>query len=309
MAGEDVRLKATEKSGEDELNLLKNQVQQTLLDIREHILDVTNPFNNAQDLLADEPKEAVSISAGGGGAEGQAGADAGDAAKEKSAEEGGATEEILSESPSVEDELAALPEDDILTMGDAGVDELVTEQMSAQSMPQESFITEEAPSMVAAVTEEEEETEAEGEEDDEEEESEEDDAEEPSDPEKAAGHGDRGGPATLPGPQIDMVTLAALVRWVSVTTQALGRNRVEVLLDTYELAGRITPQVKNIIKTLCSLADEDPDGRVPVRDVLAAMVRMEGLVGGGRENASAHRLMAILLDDDDDPLTRLGLRG
>ena len=29
---------------EEELVLVKNQIQQTLLDIREHILDLTNPF-------------------------------------------------------------------------------------------------------------------------------------------------------------------------------------------------------------------------------------------------------------------------
>ncbi|MDA1256827.1 MAG: hypothetical protein O3C10_03170 [Chloroflexi bacterium] len=29
---------------EEELVLVKNQVQQTLLDIREHLLDLTNPF-------------------------------------------------------------------------------------------------------------------------------------------------------------------------------------------------------------------------------------------------------------------------
>jgi hypothetical protein len=107
---------------------------------------------------------------------------------------------------------------------------------------------------------------------------------------------------------MDLVTLAALVRWVSITTQALGRNRVNVLLDTYEIAGRITPHIKDVIKTLCALGDEDPDGAVPVRDVLSAMVRMEGLVGGN-DNGAAHRLMAILLDDDDEPLTRMGLRG
>ncbi|MCH7906752.1 MAG: hypothetical protein IIC29_01935 [Chloroflexi bacterium] len=29
---------------EEELVLVKNQIQQTLLDIREHLLDLTNPF-------------------------------------------------------------------------------------------------------------------------------------------------------------------------------------------------------------------------------------------------------------------------
>ena len=32
---------------EEELVLVKNQIQQSLLDIREHILDLTNPFKPA----------------------------------------------------------------------------------------------------------------------------------------------------------------------------------------------------------------------------------------------------------------------
>ncbi|MCH7593505.1 MAG: hypothetical protein IIB27_03245 [Chloroflexi bacterium] len=31
---------------EEELVLVKNQIQQSLLDIREHILDLTNPFKS-----------------------------------------------------------------------------------------------------------------------------------------------------------------------------------------------------------------------------------------------------------------------
>lgn len=308
MAGEDVRLKTAVKTVEDELNLLKNQVQQTLLDIREHILDVTNPFNNAQDLLADETKEDhTAMGAGGGSGEAAvegAESEVGGAAEESAGEQ----EEILSEEPSVEDELAALPQDDVLAMDDQPVaDDLMTDAVTAGAPPEEAFVAEDAPA-----EEEPEQGDEEAEEGPAEEETEEE-AEEDGRGEDAEAEAETAtvppAPDLNPHAQLDLVTLAALVRWVSVTTQTLGRNRVEVLLDTYELAGRITPQVKNVIKTLCSLADEDPDGDVPVRDVLSAMVRMEGLVGGTKDNPSAHRLMAILLDDDDEPLTRLGMRG
>ena len=40
----DSRLENSLKNAEDELTLIKNQIQQTLLDIREHVLESSNPF-------------------------------------------------------------------------------------------------------------------------------------------------------------------------------------------------------------------------------------------------------------------------
>ena len=73
MAAEDTRMKAGLKTAEDELNLIKNQVQQTLLDIREHILDATNPFNAIGDALTDEDDLEFEDDLMGGGAGGAGG--------------------------------------------------------------------------------------------------------------------------------------------------------------------------------------------------------------------------------------------
>ena len=67
---------ASLKTAEDELNLIKNQVQQTLLDIREHILDVTNPFNAIDDALTDEDEIEFDDLMGGGSGEGAGEVDA-----------------------------------------------------------------------------------------------------------------------------------------------------------------------------------------------------------------------------------------
>ncbi|GEM_PF-3008661 len=319
MAGEEVRLKSTIKSLEDELNLIKNQVQQTLLDIREHILDVTNPFNNATVLLADAKPGG---GPGAAGAPGASGAQENKAAKEEPEKP---LEEILPpEDKSAQQEVPGLPEDDVLAMdtdtstqmvadagpsvsvsaGDAGGGEAfeIEDEPEAEEEQEEEAAEEEA--------EPEEEEKAAGKEEETAEEEEEPETteeviEEVEEPDNAAGQGSWPPAAAL---RLDLVTLAALVRWVSVSMESLGRNRVEVVLDAYEAAGRINPQVKAVIKMLCALQDEEPDEPLPVREVLAALVRMEGVLGG-EENGAAHRLMAILLDDEMEPLTRLGMRG
>ena len=323
MAGDDVRLKAAVKSAEDELNLIKNQVQQTLLDIREHILDVTNPFNKgtaAMLLAEDKPEDAPLASIGGdGGPGGSGGSDSGS---------GGSTieEEILPNEDAPEsDPLDGLPQDDVLAVESdpQGGTDMIMEGggPNVMSMPAESFEADapakgspkdaddddEADDVDDADDDADDEIDhdTDGDQDPEPDESDDDTDGDEHEDEEEPPQQDKRSSATA---DLDLVTLAALVRWVSVTTQALGPRRVEVLLDAYESAGRISPQVRTVIRNFCALSDEDPDGHIPVRDVLSAMVRMEGVVGKSG-NGSAHRLMAILLDDEDDPLTRLGLRG
>ena len=111
MAGEDARLNAGLKTAEDELNLIKNQIQQTLLDIREHILDVTNPFNNVTPEMVDDDEE-LNIEDGGGDLAGAAGDGEGS---------DGSGDEITEEEP-IEDEI---PLDELL--GEDGLGDTIEE--------------------------------------------------------------------------------------------------------------------------------------------------------------------------------------
>ena len=44
-----------------------------------------------------------------------------------------------------------------------------------------------------------------------------------------------------------------------MTRDRIGANRLDILLDAYEMAGRLTPQMKNVIRALSALGDEDED--------------------------------------------------
>lgn len=320
MAGEDARLKAGLKSAEDELNLIKNQIQQTLLDIREHILDVTNPFNSvAPEMLDDDEEVSIEESGGGGGGDvidGEGG--------DEIIEEGGGSE--------VDEELESL--------GDGIGEETLMEADGAvgdeyEDVPGDEIIGDGASggggggSVLAGLLEEEqpEEADEEGEEEsdgfelDEADEApeleidieEEDQMEQPlpedekldqaADGTISTGDDVADAVAAALAANVDLLTMASLVRWTAVTRDRIGANRLDILLDAYEMAGRISPQMKNVVRTLSSLGDEDEDG-IPVRDVVTAMVRMDGVINA-EENRESNRLLGLLLEMDDDPLDHL----
>lgn len=310
MAGEDARLKAGLKAAEDELNLIKNQIQQTLLDIREHILDVTNPFNSVDAGLLDDDEEIIEEGglggSGGGGGDSDSlddggSVDAGDEAADSLEGEGEdepVDEDSLLEGDDedFEEEFDDMPEDDLLSGGgdSGGLSELLEPEDELEDEIEEDFELDEEP-------EDEEELE---EDDDSLLEDEDETSQDPDMRDGQTGDGVGSAIAAALSANVDLLTLASLVRWTAVTRDRLGPNRLDILLDAYELAGRISPQMKNVIKTISALGDEEGDGSIPVRDVVTAMVRMEAVMNVGQARES-NRLLGLLIEMDDDPLDRL----
>ena len=278
----DSRLENSLRSAEDELNLIKNQIQQTLLDIREHILDTTNPFSMPAIPGLDHGTDgALDAAVGADGA-----ADSDTETDEEISEE--APEDVVEEQmgePGAEEEIlesdlgAPGGEEDVLvdSMDEPGDEESIFEE-EAGGEDEEDLVDEELPA----------------------DELEEADAKE--DGQEVAG-----------APQVqalDLISLAGLVRWVGATLERVGRARIEVLLDAYELAGRMSPEVKSVARTLCELADEDPYTGIPVRDIVGAMMRLEGVLGNGDGHTS--RLLSLIYEDEfestDSLVASLGLR-
>ncbi len=305
MAAEDARMKAGLKTAEDELNLIKNQVQQTLLDIREHILDATNPFSAIDDALTDEDEiEFGDDFMGGGGAAGADGADGEDGDGEGTdGEDSDETDELADgeDGEESDDELLDEPDskivedlpddgymdDEIIDDGmgsgissDRGGDEQVFEEEEVVPYDDEDFELDEEPS---------------------EEELELDEPAELSTDGSAIG---ADGTAPTLVADFDVLTMAGLVRWVAVTTERLGPNRTEILLDAFEAAGRIAPSTRAVLHHLMALTEEDPSEVVPVREIVSAMVRMEGVLDTNTGSDSS-RLLSMLMDVDDDPMDRL----
>lgn len=318
MAGEDARLKAGLKSAEDELNLIKNQIQQTLLDIREHILDVTNPFNSvAPEMLDDDEEVSIEESGVGGGGD-VIGGGGGDEIIEESGgtevdeeleslSDGVGEETLLEGGEAVGDEYEDVPGDGIIGDGAGGsgsgggvsalaelLDEEADEAEEEETDGFELDETDEAPGLEVDIEEEDQMGQQlpEGEKLD-------------QSADGTTGTGDEVADAVAAAlaVDVDLLTMASLVRWTAVTRDRIGANRLDILLDAYEMAGRISPQMKNVVRTLSSLGDEDEDG-IPVREVVTAMVRMDGVINS-EQNRESNRLLGLLLEMDDDPLDHL----
>lgn len=300
-------MKAGLKTAEDELNLIKNQVQQTLLDIREHILDATNPFSAIDDALTDEDEIEFGDdlmgggtgAAGADGADGEGGEGSGDDIEDLLDDD--ADEDDLDGEEELLDEMEDDPGDEIIEeLPDDGYmdDEIIDDGMSGSGSSgmgggEEVFETEEV------VPDEDEGFELD------EEPSEEEELE--AEAEELAADGTAVGPdgvATAMIADFDVLTMAGLVRWVAVTTERLGPNRTEILLDAFEAAGRIAPATRAVLHHLMALSEEDPSDVVPVREIVSAMVRMEGVLDAD-SGSDTSRLLSMLMDVDDDPMDRL----
>jgi hypothetical protein len=317
LAAEDTRMKAGLKTAEDELNLIKNQVQQTLLDIREHILDATNPFSAIDDALTDEDEiefgddlmggaAGVAGAAGaegeGGGGEGSDGAgdsegsddvddlldedadgsddellddefdDPGEEIVEEYPDDGYMGDEIIDDgmggggSSGMGDQEEVFEEEEIVPDEDEGFE--LDEESSAGDLDLEDVLGEAEPST-----------------------------------DGSARNAD-GLPVSAAVADFDVLTMAGLVRWVAVTTERLGPNRTEILLDAFEAAGRIATSTRAVLHHLMALSEEDPSENVPVREIVSAMVRMEGVLDSSK-NTNSSRLLSMLMDVDDDPMDRL----
>lgn len=315
MAGEDARLKAGLKSAEDELNLIKNQIQQTLLDIREHILDVTNPFNSvAPEMLDDDEEMSIEDMGGdsaGGVTESVDGGGAGDGSEVS--EDIEAIEDALGEDEEslpggddfLGDEIEEFPEDEVIESGGGGAGGGLAELLSSKPADEEDDESEGFDMDDEEAEEDAFEPVAEIEEEEEMEHALPDDElteEAPGQP-RSTGDGVADAVSAALAANVDLLTMASLVRWTAVTRDRIGANRLDILLDAYEMAGRISPVIKNVIRTLSTLGDEDDDG-IPVRDVVTAMVRMEGVLNTD-ENRESNRLLGLLLEMDEDPLDHL----
>lgn len=315
MAAEDARMKAGLKTAEDELNLIKNQVQQTLLDIREHILDATNPFSAIDDALTDEDEIEFGddLMGGGAGAAGAAGAagESGDGDGGESSDDSDGPDDLLGENEGDEgeddefvDDGMEDPEDEFIEelpddgyMGDEIIDDGMGGGMSSGMGSTEEIFEEEE-----IVPDEDE-----GFELDEEPSEEYLDLDEAADAAAADADGSvlgAGGVAAAMVADFDVLTMAGLVRWVAVTTERLGPNRTEILLDAFEAAGRIAPSTRAVLHHLMALSEEDPSEVVPVREIVSAMVRMEGVLDSNA-GSDTSRLLSMLMDVDDDPMDRL----
>lgn len=275
---------------EAELSLLKNQVQQTLLDIREHVLEFTSPMAAEARMVRawhDRTAEAAELNLGGPGIT-----------------NGGDVEQLL-ESAELEADvpLQSEADPDALEVGDDVSAAALVEEIREPEIPDlDPGGAETGPGDFEESDSIEVET-ASGATDDWDEEAT-PGAEAPPTmaPEPKPEHEPRPVVAPEPKPaplttgsEMDLIRLSSLVRWVDLNTARIGKDRVEVILDIYEMSGRITGETKKLVKRLCALSRDEEQSRVPVRDVVSAMLTMDGVLDD--DASQSRRLLGLMYDD------------
>ena len=303
------------KTLESELSLLKNQVQQTLLDVREHVLEFTNPFTaEARLVRAWHERTAQAAQTNLTGAAVAAGADVESLLEAVPVEEEEAV--LVAEEPADDFDMSAsalLEDDPILDDPAAAATELPVEEYDyadsgvtdwEEPLEPEVELEEEyeEPTEVHEQTEILAEPLAESELVEETTEVTESSPESEPTPEPEPAPEPEPGPLRAE-PNMDLLRLSSLVRWVDQNTRRIGKDRVEVILDIYEMAGHITAETKDLVKRLCAL-DRDDDSRVPVREVVNAMLTIDGVLD---EDASqSRRLLALMFDEPLDEMLMNG---
>ena len=330
------------KNLESELSLLKNQVQQTLLDIREHVLEFTNPFTaEARLVRAWQERTAQAAQTNlGGEADLESLLETNDEILEEAPAAATATATATAPPPSDDDDWDEFEDEeplDVAPQATAAADddleldlepEVYDTGPEAQAMADlegepfgdgewEDPYEEDEDDLGAEYDDTDEITDIEQDDGEVEEMQVEESevpslleqkpvSEQPAPPEPNSVEAAPQPQPPVPAPQesvqqilrkapgMDMITLISLVRWVDKNTERIGKDRVMVILDIYAMSGRITEETRDIVKRLCALGRND-ETRVPVRDVVAAMLTIDGVLD--ERVSESQRLMSMLYDE------------
>ena len=96
--------------------------------------------------------------------------------------------------------------------------------------------------------------------------------------------------------KIDLDTMAGLAQWVDEAVKQFGSERTEVILDIFELMGHLLPELKNILVKFISSVPAESSGKVTTQDYLASIIKLGNLLG--KDNKSEVALLYILCQEN-----------
>jgi len=98
---------------------------------------------------------------------------------------------------------------------------------------------------------------------------------------------------------VNLITIAGLSKWVDESTEKIGRERTEVMVEACYMVGHLSSELKDLLVKLVHLAqsDEPRRGRVTTRDYLGVIAQLDSLLGYGSESEAA--LLTILTDNKE----------
>jgi hypothetical protein len=96
--------------------------------------------------------------------------------------------------------------------------------------------------------------------------------------------------------QPDLVAYASLACWVEDSTKRLGKERTQALLEISQVAGFLPPAVKEILTKLTNIESPDQSYKPTARDYFDSLVKLAAVFGNNNDYNAA--LLLVLAQGD-----------
>lgn len=95
---------------------------------------------------------------------------------------------------------------------------------------------------------------------------------------------------------IDIFTLTELMRWTDHTLMTIRRDKLDKILDLYTLTGHLSEEVKDIVKNIANLSDQDTaeDGIITVKDHITVISHLNVILN---PNESDQRVLRSIYEE------------
>lgn len=79
--------------------------------------------------------------------------------------------------------------------------------------------------------------------------------------------------------QIDLATISSLADWVADVVKRLGSERAQSILDISEMVGFLDPELKDVLTRFIYATPGEYEGKVKTRDYLTSLKELDGILG------------------------------
>ena len=106
---------------------------------------------------------------------------------------------------------------------------------------------------------------------------------------------ERDEPAQKNNNKPDLITIAGLTGWVENSTEKLGRDRTEAVLDISQAMGYVSSEIKPILIKLISLATQSSVERsIRTRDYIDSLIKLNSLLNKDNREDAALLLLSMV---------------
>jgi hypothetical protein len=95
--------------------------------------------------------------------------------------------------------------------------------------------------------------------------------------------------------KLDLVTMAGLTGWVEQSAKKIGRERTEAVLEISETMGYVSPELKLILVKLIALAHSNAtEIKGGTRDYMDSLIKLNSLLGNDNREETALLLLSLV---------------